>query len=92
MKIIGKILGVFRYKPVTLLVLADACLGIAAAFGLFGVDSWDGTQWTAVQALFTALGAKATTMVTANARLTDEVVAEAKDQAVLGEDVPPAEG
>ena len=70
-----------RAKPVTLLAVAHAILGIGLAFGVIG---WTGTQLAAVEGLFAALGWKASTQVTANARLDDATLASVQRQPWAG--------
>jgi hypothetical protein len=67
--------NILKHKPVTLLAVAHAILGVLAAFELV---HWDGGQWAAVEGVFAALGFTAASQVTANVRLDPADVAAAK--------------
>jgi hypothetical protein len=74
-------MSLLRTKPVTIIALAHAILGVALAFGLL---EWSGQQLAAVEGVFAALGFGAAGQVTANTRLPDEVLGEVGSQPWAG--------
>lgn len=85
--IAGAVERVLKTKPVTLLAIAHALLGIGLAFGWI---NWTGAQLGSVNGLLAALGLKASTVVTANTRLSDETLAEVNAQPWQGPLTAPA--